>query len=100
MQIKLAASEFLVLLALVVCCAADVSLAADDNPLRDFFPYGVYIGGNDPDGTVGDIKDVDAVRQAIEWACSDEASSMAPGDGTIYFVGSAADWRAFLKTSQ
>ena len=66
--------ETTVLLALVVSCAANVPLTADDNPLRDFFPYGVYIGGNNPDGTVGDIQDVDAVRQAIERACSDLAA--------------------------
>ena len=62
------------LLALAAACAANGAPTADENPLWDFFPYGVYIGGNNPDGTIRDIKDVEAVRQAIERACRDVAA--------------------------
>ena len=60
-----------VVAALIVCCTVGAAVAADDNPLGDVFPYGVYIGGNNPDGTVRDIRDVDEVRKAIERACRD-----------------------------
>lgn len=62
----------------ILWTVAAVALAAraqsSENPLRGVFPYGVYIAGNNPDGTVRDIRDIEQVRAAIERACKDIAA--------------------------
>ena len=59
-------------LSLVLLGASTVGLHADDNPLREFFPYGVYVGGNDPEGL--SPKDTEALRAAIDRTCEDLAA--------------------------
>ena len=49
---------------------AAATAVADDNPLRNFFPYGVYIGGNNPLHEPDlDRHDREAVAPAIDRAC-------------------------------
>ncbi len=47
------------------------SVAADERPPgpKDFFPFGVYIGGNDPLGAVK--PEGMSLAKEIEWACAD-----------------------------
>ena len=45
---------------------------ADDNPLRAFFPYGVYVGGNNPENMP--IEDKDELRAMIDRVCLDLAN--------------------------
>ena len=59
---------------LFVLLIAAVTANADDNPLRDFFPYGVYIDGNNPLREPNlDGRDREAVALAIDRACQDLA---------------------------
>jgi len=46
---------------------------AADNPLRTCFPYGVYVGGNDPEWR-GQIKSEEDLRIAIDRVCADLAA--------------------------
>jgi hypothetical protein len=62
------------LLSLLILLATDHLTHADDNPLRTFFPYGVYIGGNNPMcEPEWDARDREAVAAAINRACRDLA---------------------------
>jgi hypothetical protein len=47
-------------------------MAAQENPLRSFFPYGVYIGGNNPEH-LPELKGEEQLRTSIDRACRDLA---------------------------
>ena len=62
------------LLSILVSSVESQLAHADDNPLRDFFPYGVYLNGSNPSGDPDlNTGDREAVAAAIDRACQDLA---------------------------
>ncbi|MCP4639744.1 MAG: hypothetical protein GY851_04895 [bacterium] len=59
------------LAAILSCLAAGASFAAEpeSNPLREFFPYGVYALGNNPEG-IG-AANQDELRESMDRVCAD-----------------------------
>jgi len=63
--------DFRRLVAILTCLAAGASFAAESGgtPFREFFPYGVYAGGNNPEGTA--ITSEDELKASIDRVCAD-----------------------------
>ena len=59
-------------LALLVTLGGGPAVVASDNPLREFFPYGVYVGGNNPEWTDKQLSR-EELAQAIDRVCEDLA---------------------------
>jgi hypothetical protein len=67
----LAKRSFYCVLSIVLFGIGVAELHAEDNPLRKFFPYGVYAGGNNPKNLP--VQDSEELRAMIEEVCKDLA---------------------------
>ena len=62
-----------VLVAALAAIPSVPTSAAEGNPLRSFFPYGVYVGGNNPEYS-SDLGGREGLREAIDRVCKDLAA--------------------------
>jgi len=59
-------------MAIVLAMTASVRAEAEQNPLREIFPYGVYVGGNNPE--FGEVGSEAEHREMIDRVCADLAA--------------------------
>ena len=63
-----------ILIGLLVSIVLASLAEAGVTPFGEFFPYGVYVIGYNPDGTVTDVRDTDSVLASMTRTCSDLAA--------------------------